>query len=69
MKWKCVEVNMKLEVKYLCEVSSLSKSEIGRQNGLTSSTFLTVTECSQLFCMSEIQLFQSWNLELDPDIA
>jgi hypothetical protein len=36
-KQKSLGLNMKLEIVCLCEVSSSSKSELERQDGLTSS--------------------------------
>jgi hypothetical protein len=42
MKWKTLDWNMKFEIVYLCEFSSSSNSEIGRQTGLTFSTVFTI---------------------------
>lgn len=54
-------MSTKLEVIYLCEVSDLLKSDIGRQYGMTFLTMFTVLKTSikykfnQLFCMIENQ--------------
>lgn len=42
MKWKSLDLNTKLEIICLCEVSSLSKSGTGRQSGLISLVLFTM---------------------------
>jgi hypothetical protein len=46
-KQKSLYLHKKLEIIYLCEVSRLSKSKIGRQYGLTSSTLFTTLKNKQ----------------------
>jgi hypothetical protein len=47
MKCKSLDLNTKLEIIWLCEVSGLSKDETGRRCGITSPTMLTVEEYRQ----------------------
>jgi hypothetical protein len=41
-KRKSLDLNMKSEIIYLCEIGSSSKSEIGKQYGLTCLTLFTI---------------------------
>jgi hypothetical protein len=59
IKWKSYDLNRKLELICPCEVSSSSRSEIGRQYGLTSSTLFIILKKRQ-YCMSTMKQYISY---------